>query len=254
LQENPRRKIVAIGGGEIGGPGTDVETLSIDEEIVRLAGKARPRLLFLPTASSDSEGYYSSVQRHFGERLGCRTDVLYLIKNKPAHDEIERKILDTDIIYVGGGNALAMMTVWRKYGVDKLLARASESGVVLSGLSAGSICWFRWGNSDSRRFANPQAPLIRVRALGWIKALHCPHYDAEKDRKPALRTMMKTTPGVAIALDNCCAIEIIGDTYRIISSRPSAHAWKVYWKAGHFYEEQIPQNETFGPLDSLLKK
>lgn len=248
------KKIIAIGGGEIGGPGTEVETLAIDQEILRLAEKKHPRLLFLPTASADSEGYYASVQRHFGDGLGCTTDVLYLVRERPTPAAIERKILDADIIYVGGGNALSMMTVWRKYGVDSLLARAADNGTVLSGLSAGSICWFRWGNSDSRRFANPQAPLIRVQALGFVNALHCPHYDAEHDRKPALKVMMQKTPGVAIALDNCCAIEIIDDQYRIISSRPSARAWKVYWRAGHFYEEEIPQKDTFAPLPTLLKK
>ena len=72
------KKIVAIGGGKIGQPGYPVETTKIDKEIIRLTGKKNPRLLFIPTASSDSESYFKVVKKHFGKRLGCKTDVLYL--------------------------------------------------------------------------------------------------------------------------------------------------------------------------------
>lgn len=136
------KKLVAIGGGEIGQSGYPVETTKIDKEIIRLTGKRNPRLLFIPTASSDSKSYFEAVKKHFGKRLGCKTDVLYLIKEKPTRKEIEEKILNSDMIYVGGGNTLKMMKVWRKTGVDKVLKQAYNKGVVLSGLSAGSICWF----------------------------------------------------------------------------------------------------------------
>src|SRR3989344_6273389 len=145
-------KIIAIGGGEIGRPGYPVETTKIDKEIITLTGKQKPRLLFVPTASSDTESYFEVVKKHFGKRLGCKTDVLYLIKEKPSKKEIEEKIFQSDIVYVGGGNTLKMMKVWRNTDVDKVLKEAYGKGIVLSGVSAGSICWFRWGNSDSRRF------------------------------------------------------------------------------------------------------
>src|SRR4030042_172523 len=102
-------KIVAIGGGEIGRAGYPIETTSIDREIIRLSGKANPRLLFIPTASSDSEKYIETVKAHCGKRLGCRMDSLYLIREKPSRQDIERKILGSDIIYVGGGNTLKML-------------------------------------------------------------------------------------------------------------------------------------------------
>ncbi len=95
-------KIVAIGGGEIGRPGTKIETKAIDREIIHLTGKKSPKLLFLPTASGDSEGYYEIVRNYFGKKLGCRVDVLYLIKEKLSKEQIERKILGSDIVYVGG--------------------------------------------------------------------------------------------------------------------------------------------------------
>jgi dipeptidase E len=249
------KKIVAIGGGEIGKPGYPVETTKIDKEIIKLTGEKSPKLLFIPTASSDSETYYNTVKKHFGKNLGCKIDVLYLIKNKLNKKEIENKILKSDIIYIGGGNTLKMMKIWKKTGVNKILINAYKKGVVMSGLSAGSICWFKYGNSDSRKFTNPNdASLIKVAGLGLINALHCPHYDAETHRKNDLKKMMKKTSGVAIAIDNCCAIEIINDKYKIISSKKSANAYRVYWKKNKYYEEIIKQEKKLKPLHQLLLK
>lgn len=247
-------KIVAIGGGEIGRPGYPIETIKIDKEIIVLSGKKNPKILFIPTASSDSVGYAEVFNKHFGKRLGCKTDALFLIKEKPNKKQIREKILNSDIVYVGGGNTAKMMKVWRKTGTDKILQEAGKKGIVLSGLSAGSICWFKYGLSDSRRFKNPKAKLIKVSGLGLINALHCPHYDFEKHRKEDLKQMMKNTSGIAIAIDNCCAIEIVDDKYRIISSKKESHAYRVYWKKGKFYQEVIKQDKEYKPLSEILVK
>ena len=248
------KKIIAIGGGEIRRPGTKIETQKIDEEIIKLSGKKNPKLLFVPTASFDSEEYYEVVKKYFGDKLGCQVNILYLIENKLTKKEIENKILNSDIIYVGGGQTSKMMRVWKKMGVDKILLKAYEEGIVMSGFSAGAICWFSFGNSDSKKFDNPEANLIRVKGLGIIKALFCPHYDVEKERKADLKKMMKRNSGVAIAIENCCAIEIIDNKYKIISSKTSANAYRVYWKNNKFYEEILEKNEKLKPLKNLLKK
>ena len=247
------KKIIAIGGGEIGRPGFSIETTKIDKEVIKLSGKKNPKLLFVPTATNDSQSYIDVITKQYGKRLGCIVDVLFLIKEKPNKKEIRNKILKSDIIYVGGGNTLKMMNVWKKYGVEKILKEAHKKGIVLTGLSAGSICWFKWGNSDSRRFYNPKADLIKVSGLSLINALHCPHYDFEKDRKSDLKKMMKKTSGVAIAIDNCCAIEVIDDKYKIIDSKSSANAYKVYWKNNEYYKEII-KKEGLKPINILLKK
>jgi dipeptidase E len=248
------KKIIAIGGGEIGRPGFPIETTKIDKEIIKLTGKKNPKLLFIPTASFDSEGYCTVAKKHFGKRLGCEVDVLCLLKNKFNKKELENKILNSDIIYVGGGNTLKLMKTWKKTGVDKILTKAHSQGVIMSGVSAGSICWFKNGNSDSRKSTNPDANFIKVTGLGLINALHCPHYDFEPDRKPDLKKMMKKTSGIAIALDNCCAIQIIDDKYKILASKKSANAYKIYWKAGQYFEEVIEKEKNFKSLDLLLKK
>ena len=239
------KKIVAIGGGEIGRPGYSIETLKIDKEIIRLSGKKRPRFLFIPTASLDADDYVKVVNSYFGNKLGCVIDVLYLVNKKISYQEIKNKILNSDIIYVGGGNTLKMLKLWRELGVDKILTVAYKKGIVLSGVSAGAICWFKFGHSDSRKFNNRNAAYIKVKGLDFINALVCPHYNIEKDRKKSLNDIMKKEKTFGIALDNCAALEIIDDKYRIIISKPKASAYKVYWQEGRYYEEKIKNGSFF---------
>ncbi|MEI6580847.1 MAG: Type 1 glutamine amidotransferase-like domain-containing protein [bacterium] len=244
-------KIIALGGGEIGRPGTKVETMSIDKEIIKLSGKKNPLLLFIPTASGDSESYYEVVKKHFGVRLKCRTDVLYLIKEKNSKEDIRKKILKADIIYVGGGNTLKMMKVWRKLGLDKILEEAYKNNIVLSGISAGAICWFKYGNSDSLVFSNKNAGMIRVKGLDFVDGLFCPHYDIEKKRKSELKRVMKNTKGFALALDNCMAIEIVDDKFRFISSKSTANAYITHWENGKYIETVI-KKKPFSPVSTLF--
>src|SRR5580692_2237924 len=169
------KAIVAIGGGQIRTRGT----AGIDREIIRLSGKKNPRLLFIPTASSDSEIYWKRVQGYFGDFLKCKTDVLFLIRDQPSRERIQRKIAWADLVYVGGGNTLQMMRIWRRLGVDELLLSAYQNGTVLSGISAGAICWFDSGHSDSMSFYNPEKwEYIKVRGLGLIHGVMCPHYNS----------------------------------------------------------------------------
>ena len=235
--------------------GQRAQTLSIDEEIIALSGKKAPRLLFIPTASHDDEPYCERISNHFGDTLGCNVDSLLLYRHRNTAKIIKDKILQADIIYVGGGNTLRMMNLWRSLGIDKLLDHARRNGCVLSGLSAGSICWFRQGNSDSRKFANnSNKTLIKVSGLDYVDALICPHYDVEKHRQPALKLMMKKTPGIAIALENGTAIELVDDRFRILSSLKNKNAWKVYWHKGRFYKEKLEKDQDFLALTDLLRK
>lgn len=243
-------KIIAIGGGEI----SKSETLNIDQEIIRFSGKKIPRFLFVPTASHDALGYIDGITRYFGDQLGCVVDTLCIAHDHLTQKKIRKKILDADIIYVGGGNTLFMMTRWRKLGIDKIFHEALKKDIVLCGISAGSICWFDHGNSDSRKFTSDSKKLIKVRGLGFIDALHCPHYDREPFRKKDLKRMMRRTPGVAIALEDGCALQIHDDTYRIITSKKNAGAYKIYWNNGKYYHNKIVAGHLYGPLAVLLQK
>lgn len=245
------RKIVAIGGGEI----SDSETLAIDQEIIRLTGKKHPKLLFIPTASSDSEGYYQAICDYFGAKLGCSPDALYLLGDRPSPSAIRDKIFGADFVYVGGGNALKMMRRWRLVGVDKLLRLAWERGVVMSGLSAGSICWFDSGHSDSQSFYNPDNwKYMGVRGLRFIRGVHCPHFNSETlgvSRADRFSEFISDRGGIGIALDDNCAIEVIDDKYRIISSQPQAKAFIVYKQGGQVVQDEIVQDSQLKPIASL---
>ena len=251
-------KIVAIGGGEIGRPGTKIETKAIDKEVIRLTGKSKPNALFIPTASSDSESYYNVFKKYYGDTLNCKTDVLYLIKNKPSNKDIKEKINKADLIYVGGGNTLKMMNKWKILGVDKLLKQAYNKGTVLSGLSAGAICWFSYGHSDSRVFNNPDNwDYIKVKGLGLIDALACPHYNGETKgikREIEFQKMIQKFSGIGLAIDNHAAIKFVDDKYRVITSRKGSNAYKVYKKNNEIITEVLKPSNAFKPLDNLLKK
>ncbi len=248
----PTKKIIAIGGGKIRTAGT----LAIDKEIIRLSQKKHPKFLFIGTAMSDSDLYWQHVDRYFGKKLGCKTDNLQLIKEKPSPEEIKEKILNADIIYVGGGNTLKMMKAWRRLGVDKLLKTAWQQGTVLCGISAGSICWFESGHSDSMSFYDSKKwKYINVRGLGFIKGINCPHYNSSTrgiPRKEDFRKMIKKIGGMGIAMDDNCAIEFIDDTYRVITSNRHAKGYRVVKKEGKVNSERIPQAEGPTPIANLF--
>ncbi len=241
-------KIVAIGGGAIERPAKRPATTSIDEAIVQMSGKKKPRVLFIPTASQDAPSYVEAVKKQYGDRLGCAFETLELYRDRPSKKEITARIKRADIIYVGGGNTMRMMKLWRKLGVDRLLINAAKSGTVCCGLSAGAICWFREGNSDSLKYSNPKADYCRVKTLGLVDALLCPHYDGEKDRQPSLKKMMKKVPGVAIAVDEHAAIAINGKTYRVITSKKKVGVYRVFWRRGKYVKETLDA----GSLSNLL--
>ena len=246
------KKVVAIGGGDIRTRGT----APIDREIIRLSDRKHPKLLFVPTASYDAEQYWEHVLEYFGGFLKCKTDVLFLVEERPSISEIRNKILSADIVYVGGGNTLMMMRLWRRLGVDKVLKAAYNKGIVLAGISAGAICWFDSGHSDSMSFYNPkQWKYINVTGLGLIKGLHCPHYNGRTrgiPRRKHFRDMIRKTGAVGIAIENNCAIEFIdGRFYKVLTSKSYAGAYKVYRKGSEVVSKRIPQVSQLTPLRLL---
>jgi dipeptidase E len=246
------RTIVAIGGGQI----RTRSTLTIDREIIRLTGKKRPSLLFVPTASSDSEICCRRAQEYFGGVLKCRTDVLLLLNDRPSHATIRDRIFAADIIYVGGGNTLMMMRVWRRLGVDKLLRSAYENGCVLCGISAGAICWFDSGHSDSMSFTSPKKwKYIKVRGLGLLPGTFCPHYNgmtSGQPRRSDFREMIRKTPGAGLGVENNCAIEFLdGRAFKVIRSKPHAGAYRLCKSNGRVLTRRIPANELLLVEDNL---
>ncbi len=241
-------KIVAIGGGMI----RDLETLKIDKEVVRLTNKNNPKALFIPTASNDAEKYCKVFQKVYGDKLNCKTDILYLIKKSLTKTEIRNKILESDLIYVGGGNTKKMINIWKELKVNKFLEEALKKDIVLSGLSAGSICWFEYGHSDSLSFSEGENwEYIKVNGLGFIDAFHCPHYN-EDDRAGNFFEMIDENNEIGIAIENNCAIEFIDNTYRVISSKGNTKAYKIYKQNEEIICETIKKEGNFKDINEIV--
>ena len=253
IMSNIIPKIVAIGGGDI----RTKSTLSIDRAIIRLTNKSHPHFLFIPTASSDNQQYAESIQKYY-KQLGCTTNVLYLLNKPFSFKETAQKIEKADIIYVGGGNTLKMMRLWHHLGINTLLKAAWRNGTVLCGISAGAICWFTSGHSDSMSFYNPKKwKYLNVKGLNLQKGIFCPHYNDQTlgiPRKKHFEKMIAKKRGLGLAVDNNCAITIIGDTYSILTSKKDAHAYRVLVRNGKVISEQIPPKNTTQPLSQLYTK
>ena len=219
-------QIVAIGGGDL----RKKETLRIDEFIVGLTGKRRPNALLIPTATEDAPRYPEAFDLIYGGVLGCKTDHLLLYRRPADRKGARKKILGADLIYVGGGNTLRMMRFWRRLGIDRLLRRAGRAGTVLCGISAGAICWHEWGHSDSRGFSGkPDWPYIRVKGLGHVPGLFCPHLNGEA-RGDSLAEMVMKHGDSTVACDSNAAVHYNGSTAVCVSSRKRARA--------HVYERR----------------
>jgi len=145
-------------------------------------------------------------------------------------------MLKKDIIYVGGGNTRNLLLLWKEWGLDRILKKAWERGIALSGVSAGSICWFEEGVTDSI-----PGNLTPLKCLGFLRGSNCPHYDGEKGRRPAYhRLLTEKKIKTGYAADDGVALHFIGDILnRVVSSRPKAHAYKVGLKKGKVAEEPI---------------
>ncbi|GMV91341.1 MAG: hypothetical protein AMXMBFR82_11190 [Candidatus Hydrogenedentota bacterium] len=242
-------RIVACGGVPLDAP----HCRPVHKYIRELTGKRKPRALLIPTATYDNPEIYEKFRQTYGKALGCDAHVLYVLATTPSKRELRDAIEGADLIWVSGGNTLKMMRRWRRLGVDRLLKTAHRSGTVLAGSSAGALCWFDYGHSDSMSFYHPEAwNYIRVRGLGLIPATGCPHVLAE-DRMAHFQAMMWDRKGVGIAIDNDCAVAFVGDKYRVLTARRDAKAYRLYHADGSLVTRAIPASKEFQPVNQILR-
>jgi len=206
--------------------------------VASLTGKPNPKICFLPTATGDAAGY---VMRWFETcaDLPMRAYVQRsFISSYAQKDSFETVFAGMDAILVGGGNTLNMLAIWKAQGIDLALRKAWESGVVLGGGSAGSLCWFEHGTTDSR-----PGELSKVDGLGWIRGSHCPHYDAEAQRKPLYWSKIKSgeyKPGYAC--DNNAGIYFENETLKqVVSIDQNSNAYFVSMSGGEIEERMFPK-------------
>jgi len=197
-----KKHIVAIGGG---GFGRNFETNLIENYLLNLSDNDNPKICFLPTATGDNDSYIVRYYSVF-TRLNCKPTHIDFFKRTI---DINDHIMNQDIVFVGGGNTKSMLAVWSDWGMNKILKIAYEKGVIMSGVSAGAICWFTNGVTDSW-----DNELKILPCLDFINGTCCPHYDEEPSRIPYVEKILKEDK-----VSNCIAIEG-GSAMHFIDGKP----------------------------------
>lgn len=211
----PQKQIVAMGGG---GWGMEPDNPLLDKYIYGLSGKEKPQICFIPTASGDSEQYINRFYRHFTPKPA---HLSHLSLFEPHTSDLETLIFAQDIIYVGGGNTKNLIALWKEWQLDRILRMAWNKGIILCGVSAGSICWFEEGVTDSI----PGKRTV-LKCLGFLSGSNCPHYNWEVYKNGYHQLLSQKLIREGYAADDGVALHFIGDRLRkIVSSRPKAKAY-----------------------------
>lgn len=231
------RHIVAMGGGgfsmEPGNPLLDDFVLDLARRSRRIRAR-KPRIAFVGTASGDSDTY---ARRFFEAFPPARAEATQLRFFERTVTDLRGFVLAQDVIYVGGGSTANLLAIWRPHGLDRTMRTAWNAGVVLAGISAGAICWFEDGITDS--FGGGFRALGR--GLGFLRGGCCPHYDAEAARRPILHRILRRGFVATLALDDGAAAHFAGTRLQeIVSSRPKARAFRVASSRGKVIETPLP--------------
>lgn len=210
--------IIAMGGG---GFSMEPDNLALDSYVIAQTAKSRPKVCFLSQASGEARDYIINFYNAFN-KLDCQASHLSLFQ--PHTADIEDFLLSQDVIYVGGGNTKSMLALWREWGLPAILRRAGEQGIILAGISAGSICWFEQGLTDSI-----PGKLTVLPCLGFLSGSCTPHYDGEVNRRPSFQSYVAKgdiIPGYAFD-DGAAGHFVDGKLAACVSSRPNAKGYHV---------------------------
>ncbi len=225
------RQIVAFGGGgfsmESGNP-------LLDNYVLGLSAAERPRICFLPSASGDADHYIVRFYRAFPADR-CEPSHISLFRREQGPADPRRHLLSQDLIYVGGGSVISLLGVWRAHGIDSVLREAWAAGIVLCGLSAGSLCWFT--EAVTGFHGEPR----RVEGLGLLPFSNCVHYEPGSDRRLAYQGFIREGMRPGYAAGDGAALHFTGSKLSaVVTSRPQAGGYRVELKKGEIVETPIP--------------
>ena len=230
-------QIIALGGG---GFSMEPNNLALDRYILNQIRVPAPKVCFLPQAGGENDDYIIRFYRAFTE-LSAHPNHLSLFQ--PHTSDIEDFIMSQDIIYVGGGNTKSLLALWYAWGLDQILREALKNGIVLAGISAGAICWFDQGTTDSI-----PSGLTVISCLGFLQGSCSPHYDGEVQRRPTLHHLIENEtiqPGYAFD-DGASGHFIDGKLHKVVSSRPQAKGYYVEMVDGRVEETMLDTNYLLG--------
>lgn len=248
-EQGIKGRIVALGGG---GFSMEPDNPLLDDFVLSLAPRKPARICFLPTASADSAMYIVKFYRAFSRR-SIPTDLTIFdppsLPRQPAHtSELSSFVADQDVIYVGGGSTANLLSIWRAHGLDRILREAWIRGATLCGVSAGMICWFRDGLTDSFGRLSTLGD-----GLGFIDASACPHYDGEDERRSAYRKAIADGLPAGYAADDGAALHFRGmELVEVVSSREGASAYRVALVDGRVEETRL-ETRYLGKPDTATR-
>lgn len=216
------KKMVLIGGGDIGRASTPYETKEIDEEIVKMTTKENPIFLFIGLASNSSDSYYDTIKKIY-QNLGCTTTYLKKknIINNP--DLAKEKILSANIIYIGGGDTIKLLNVIKEYQLDIPLKEVYQKGTILVGISAGAIALSKEGFSDSLILRGESTSYTFLEGLNINNLSICPHHNINTTKNNELKEQINNRN--VYCLENQTAIVLEDDLIRIIKSNPQKNVY-----------------------------
>jgi peptidase E len=226
------RTIFAMGGG---GFTMEPDNPVLDEYILGLARRPVPRVCFLPTASGDPLDHITRFYEAFSD-LPCEPTDLSLFRLGRRPVDLRALLHAQDIVYVGGGSMRNMLAIWRVHELDVILRECWARGIVLAGLSAGAMCWFRAGITKSRGRAEP------VAGLGLLAGSLSVHYDGEPERRPVfLRAVASGAVPEGLGADDGVGLLFRdGRLERAVSSRPAAGCVRVKRAGDRAVEQPVP--------------
>ena len=224
-------QVVAFGGG---GFSMESGNALLDDYVLATTGVERPKVCFLPTASGDADHYIVRFYRHFPASR-CEPSHVSLFRRDCGAPDPATHLLEQDVIYVGGGCVRSMLGAWRAHGLDDVLRRAWARGVVMCGLSAGSLCWFEQGLTA---FHGEQG--VPVAGLGLLMGSNAVHYDKEAPRRPAYHAAVAGGMPGGYAVEDGAGLHFVGEELaRVVSSRPESRAFRVDAAKGEVVERPL---------------
>ena len=227
------RQVIAIGGG---GFGRTQDSNLIEKFILDQTGKKKPKTCFIPTATGDLDPYIVNYYSVFS-KLDCDPSHISFFKRTI---DLEEHILKQDAIFVGGGNTKSMLAVWKEWGLDLILKKAYEQGILMSGVSAGAICWFEAGLTDSWA-----SELKMMECMNFIPGSCAPHYDEEPERRPATKKFLEDQSiSFMYGIEGGAALHFIDEQPRsTIRFAQNKNAYKVTLESNKMNESAYPATE-----------
>ena len=223
-------QIIAFGGG---GFAMEPDNPLLDDYVLSLTGKPRPRVCLIPTASGDSVAWVDRFYDVFHEDR-CEPNHLTLFSR--SVEDLYEFLSEQDVIYASGGNTVNLLAVWRAQGLADVLPRVLAQGTIACGVSAGALCWFERGITDS--YGPGLNPLEN--ALGFLAGSFCPHYDSDPRRPFSYPEYVRKTGVAGTAVDDGVALHYVdGQLQRVVSSRRDARAWRMTPEADEVRVERV---------------